>query len=110
MGVEFVGDDHVTDGKFVKLRLAKSPGAVDGEQDGPRNAAANETDDGENTKEAEKEEAVDGAVVDDVPVINGEEGSDPVEPAIRKRGSRVPAGVSLAKPTTSCRGTEPLLW
>lgn len=31
MGVEFVGDDYVIDGKFVKLRLVKSFGVVDGE-------------------------------------------------------------------------------
>lgn len=61
-------------------------------------------------KEVEKEEVVDGVVVDDVLVINGEEGFDLVELVIRKWGSWVFVGVLLVKLMISCCGIEFLFW
>ena len=87
MGIVLLGDLDIANGEEVELLELAAAGAVDGQEDGPDGAAAGDADDGEDLEEAEEEVAVEGAVVEDVVVLDGEEGLDPVEPAAGEDGT-----------------------
>lgn len=74
------------------------------QQDGPGQKGADQTDYGEHPEESQEEERVDGAIVENVIIVDGQERPDPVEQAIRERGSWAPASGRLAEITTHSVG------
>ena len=81
----------VADSQKVQLPQPSAAGAVDGKENRPSRDGASKTYYGEHPEEAQEEEAVNRAIVEDVLVVDGEEGLNPVEPAVRELGRRVPA-------------------
>lgn len=91
MGVQLLGVLDVANGQRVELLEPAAAGGVEREEDGPEDEAAGEADVPQHLDEAEEEEAVQGAVVEDKGIGDLEEGYDPVDPAGREGGTRQPA-------------------
>jgi len=83
MGKQLDGQFYVANGQEVQLHQAPSTGAVNRQQDCPGEAAADQADGPKDSEIAEEQEAVEGAVAQDVRVRHGQEGLDPVEPSRR---------------------------
>ena len=81
----------ITDGQDLQVFQLVQTRAMNGKQNRPDKAAAGHTDDDEHAEEAKEEEAIQGAVVQDVVVVNGKEGLDPVEPSIGELRTLAPA-------------------
>lgn len=71
---------NVREGQQIKLGLAPIAGGIDGEQDGPGDAAADEADDGEHLQEAQVEKAIERLVIEHQVVGEILEGPEPIEP------------------------------
>lgn len=91
VGVVLVGVDDVADGQEIQLAESAAAGAVEREEDGPGEAAAGEADDGQDLEEAEEEETIDGAVVEDEGVWDLEEGDDPLDEALGQLRAQFPS-------------------
>ena len=91
MGIEATWQLDVANGEEIKLLQTAAASGVDSQQDGPGQAAPGQAYDGQDFEEAEKQKAIERAVVEDVVIVDGKERLDPIEPAVREPGSRVPA-------------------
>jgi hypothetical protein len=89
VGVQLIWINDVAHAQNLELLHAAAASRIDGEQHGPNDEAAGEADVAEDLDEAQKEEAVEGAVVEDVGVGCLKERLDPIEPAIGKVGCRI---------------------
>lgn len=81
-----LGSRDIADAKEVELGLSITASGIDGEQDRPGDAAADEADDSDDLKEAQEQVAVERVMVQDVGVGDLPESRDPGEKALGKLG------------------------
>lgn len=75
------GVGHVGHGEHVQLALAAAAGDVDGEENGPCDAAADDAGDDADAQESQEEVAIERVMDQDVGVGQLEQGGKPVEQA-----------------------------
>lgn len=92
--------------KEVKLDLPTTPRDVDGEEDRPSDAAADETDGRCNLQISEEQIAIERLVIQDIGVRNLEESSDPIEETFGKVWGAFPGTVSFC---LRARDTHPVV-
>lgn len=79
MRVQAVLVVHIAETELVELRGGAAACGVDGEEDGPGDANANEADEDGGAEEAEIQVGVEGRVLEDEFVVEVAEGADPFE-------------------------------
>jgi len=76
--------DDIAKGQEIELLLPVTSSSIDGEKDGPGNAASDEADSDGDLEIAKEEEAIERMVIEDVAIWNLKESPQPVEKALGK--------------------------
>jgi hypothetical protein len=92
VGEVTLGIGDVADCRAVELFEAASAGGVDGHENGPGDAAADEADEGEKLEVAQEEVGVEGRVVENVDVAFLEKRPYPIEPSLGGAGAALSVG------------------